>query len=218
MEDWLYNTATEVVRYKEFSEIENKLSKDIPVIGPIAEVLKSLEKLGVKKPDSLEIPNCLTSFAKRKIWTSTLKEIHAREDIWPVFIKPLKQHKLFTGHVIRTFTDLYKSMGNDPETEVLVSEVVKFESEYRCFILKKNILDMRRYAGDINWYPDIKIVENIVSCFEGQPVAYSVDVGNVNGNTVLVEINDSYSLGAYGLPANLQTKMVISRWKEMVQF
>lgn len=216
IEDWLYNTGVEIVRYKDFSEIENKLDKTIPVIGPIAEVLLSLEKLGLKKPDSLEMPDCLMSFAKRKIWTSTLQEIHVKEEMWPVFIKPLKKHKLFTGHVISNFTDLYKTAGCEPETEILVSEVVKFQSEYRCFILNKNILDMRRYAGNINWYPDIKTIENIVACFENQPVAYSVDVGSINGNTVLVEVNDSYSLGAYGLSGFLQAKMTISRWKEMV--
>lgn len=216
IEDWLLNTGTEIVHYKDFSEIEGKLDKNVPVVGGIGDVLLALEKLDVKKPDSLEIPESLISFTGRKIQITTLGEIHTKEEIWPVFVKPLKIHKLFTGHVVSKYTDLLKSAGNDPATEVLASEVVEFKSEYRCFVLNKRVLDMRRYTGNIDWYPDIKIVEEMVSAFENQPVAYSIDVGSVGGKTTLVEVNDSYSLGAYGLTGFLQAKMVISRWKEMV--
>jgi ATP-grasp domain, R2K clade family 3 len=47
---------------------------------------------------------------------------------------------------------------------------------------------------------------------------FALDVGVLaTGETVLVEVNDGFSLGRYGLPVALYTDMVIARWEEMVQ-
>ncbi len=217
-EDWFLQMGWEVVPFRHLSDVENQLSKEYPVVGSINNVLLALDKLGVKRPLPLEIPECLVGFGKRKIWTSTLGEVRNNEALWPVFVKPLEEHKLFTGHVLRVFTDLYKSMAFEDSTKVLVSETVNFLSEYRCFVLNGKILDVRRYCGSLDWYPDLTVVQDIIKAFlEEAPVAYSVDVGSVDGQTVLVEINDSYALGTYGLPAHLQVKMIVSRWKEMVK-
>ena len=161
----------------------------------------------------------------RKIWTSTLEQVKRDEHLWPVFVKPLKDHKIFTGFVLKTFADLFKCLAIPETTEVLVSEPVKFDGEYRCFILNNEVIDLRRYNGSLDYYPDMQVVNEMTKAFSKEaPCAYSLDVGRIldaDGktchNTALVEVNDSYALGIYGLPAYKQVKMIIARWKEMTK-
>lgn len=206
----------EIIPFQKIEDVSSDLSREYPVVGGIGNVLSALDVLGVKHPELIDIPECLLEFANRRVWESTLGEMKA-ESNWPVFIKPLKNHKAFTGHVLKDFRDQFKTLGFPDEYPVLASEVVKFTSEYRCFVLNNEVLDMRRYAGRIDWLPDLNVVKDIVSKFKNSPVAYSVDVGDVLGHTTLIEVNDSYSLGIYGLPAHLQVKMLVTRWKEITQ-
>ena len=37
-----------------------------------------------------------------------------------------------------------------------------------------------------------------------------------DGRTLLVEINDGYSRGCYGLPPNLYAQLLSARWAELV--
>ncbi|MEO0962754.1 MAG: ATP-grasp domain-containing protein, partial [Pseudomonadota bacterium] len=50
------------------------------------------------------------------------------------------------------------------------------------------------------------------------PVSYAWDVGVVDhGHTQLVEINDSYATGAYGLAPALYASLIDARWQEIRQ-
>jgi len=219
--DWFETMGYEVIPFVELDEIVG-LEKETPVVGGISNVKKALEKLGITPPPPIDIPNSLEKYTNRKIWKTTLGEIHNNEDCWPVFIKPLLEGKRFTGHVIKSYVDTIKTSGTPLDLQVIASEVVKWECEYRCFILKGKVIDARRYMGDVRWHPNIDLVEQMVVDFKDAPAAYSIDVGkmvDISGkicDTSLVEVNDGYSLGTYGLPAHLQVKMIIARWNEMV--
>lgn len=214
-EDWFLQMGWECIPFLEPSELEGHISFDTPVIGGIRNVLLALDHLGVRRPVPLEIPEELFSYCNRKIWLSSLGEVRKHEDNWPVFIKPSEEHKLFTGHVLRNFTDLFKAMAFPDETKVIVSEPVQFDSEYRCFVCRGEILDVRRYTGAVDWYPDIPRVRDMIRAIRKPLAAYSIDVGSVAGETVLVECNDAYALGTYGLSGHHQVKMILGRWQEM---
>lgn len=48
-------------------------------------------------------------------------------------------------------------------------------------------------------------------------MAYSLDLGLAeDGRTLIVEINDCFSLGTYGFPALPYAQMVVDRWSEIV--
>jgi hypothetical protein len=48
------------------------------------------------------------------------------------------------------------------------------------------------------------------------PVFYSLDVGTDSlGRTLIVELNDGYALGNYGLSPLKYTEMTIERWREI---
>jgi len=219
---WFDQLGWEVVPFVDASKIEG-LNKETPVVGGIGSVRKALEMLEAAPPETIDIPECIHSYTRRKIWTTTLGEVHNNETLWPVFIKPYLEHKRFTGHVVASFVDLLKTVCFPMDMPVLASEVVKWESEYRCFVLNREILDIRRYAGSFEWYPNVWIIKEMLGSYPSIPTACSLDVGKmVDGknkvwDTALIEVNDGFSLGIYGLPAYKQVKMILARWKEMTK-
>ena len=57
--------------------------------------------------------------------------------------------------------------------------------------------------------------------WKDKPYAFSMDiaVANIDGKeeTVLVECNDCYSLGCYGLQNIMYAKMISARWSQLMQ-
>jgi hypothetical protein len=104
--------------------------------------------------------------------------------------------------------------GEDPE--ILCSEVINFVAEWRCFVKYGRILDIRRYKGNWRVHFDYKIVENAVSQFTSAPKGYAVDFGLTDkGETLLIEVNDGYALGHYGLFSLDYAKLLSARWAKL---
>lgn len=61
----------------------------------------------------------------------------------------------------------------------------------------------------------------MVKTYENPPVAYTIDVGVSyipkygNFETILIEINDFWSIGSYGFDSELYVKMIIDRTREI---
>lgn len=140
-----------------------------------------------------------------------------RESTDSIFIKPSPEdQKRFTGHVRGSVGFLAQTASVPDEVEIQCSEPIQFATEYRCFILNKQILGIRHYKGDYRYYPEHNIVEAAMFAYKSSPVAYTLDFGvTYDGKTVLVEANDAFSLGAYGLPATMYARMIEVRWEEM---
>lgn len=100
---------------------------------------------------------------------------------------------------------------------VWVAEPVEFLSEYRSFILYRKVIDCRRYKGDWSKAPNKDIVENAVKAMGRKaPHAYSLDWGvTADGRTLLVEMNDGFALGHYGLHPVSYARMLSARWNEL---
>lgn len=193
-----------------------EINKDNIVNGWIRSVRKAFQIIGCKEPEEVSIPEELKSFAGRKLWTSTLGEIRQYEP--EVFIKPLEGHKLFNGH-IRTgeLKDLIYTASYPDETKVLVSEVVNFITEYRGFVLDGKLIGLKHYKGDFKRMINVSIVEEAIKQYTASPIAYSIDFGlDIDMRTILVEVNDAFSLGCYGLDSILYAKMISARWDEIV--
>ena len=195
------------------------LSPTTCVHGFIGPVRRALKRLGIEEPTPKveDYPEELTEFLGRKVWLSDMATI--RGDVEPCFIKPAaSDQKLFTGHVRGPMGYLIQTAQVPNETEIQCSEPVRFLSEYRCFILEKEILGVRHYKGDYRYYPDYHVVERAMFAYKSSPVAYTLDFGvTEDGKTLLVEANDAFALGAYGLPAVMYARMVEARWLQMVE-
>ena len=88
------------------------------------------------------------------------------------------------------------------------------------FVIDGTILDRRCYAGDPAVVPDDSIVARAIATWTATGRAargYAIDFGVLDeGATVLVELNDGYSIGAYGLDPTRYVELLIARWHELV--
>ncbi|SHK53647.1 protein of unknown function [Clostridium cavendishii DSM 21758] len=203
----------EVIFFKNIDEVYDNNPEDI-VVSYIADVRKTLYKHGVIVPE-ISYPEEIKSFLGRRIWRSKLSLIENNPDKWNIFIKPV-EGKRFTGVVIKSAKDLIGCGTWGEDTDILCSEVVNFVAEWRCFVRYGKILDIRRYKGDFRMHFDHKVIENAVTQFTSAPNGYAIDFGVTDkGETLLIEVNDGYSLGCYGLVNLDYAKLLSARWSEL---
>ena len=216
----LWMQGVETVDYFDPAEIAgfDDLGPDVGVAGYIGDVQTALLHLGRSLPPNMDYPKELAAFRGRRIFASTLGEVRAKRET--CFIKPARDHKLFTGFVWSdTAEGRRDAVAVHDDIPVWVSDPVRFVSEYRTFVLEDEILDCRRYKGDWSKAPNRKIVEQAVDKLKGvAPVAYCVDFGVTHdGATLLVEMNDGYAMGPYGLAPPQYACMITARWRQLIQ-
>jgi hypothetical protein len=209
-----------IVPFQGFGDVETDVNcgPEALVSGYIGDIKIALKKLGLPMPPELDYPDELKPFYGREIWKGTLKD--AKE--WPlsqgpVFVKPIEQ-KLFTGLVWEKSRHNRMSLAvYEDDTPVFLSNVVNFISEARCYILDGQILDVKRYKGSYSVGPAKEVVEAAVAAFKG-PRAYAIDFGVTDeGKTLIVEVNDGFALGNYGLHAIWYARMIEARWEELTE-
>jgi len=200
----------------EFFEREEQLEKTRPdelVVGGVSIVTRKLQSFGIEVPN-IDYPEELTPFLGRKIWKSTLEAVLSDPRGWPVFVKPI-QEKAFTGFILKdekSIPRLYRAKKEEP---VYCSELVDFEAEWRVFVRYGNILDARPYQGDWHLHFDAGIIEQAVRDYHSAPAGYAIDFGvTADGETLLIEINDGFALGTYGLDPIQYAKLLSARWCE----
>ena len=216
--DGFQQLGIETVPFYGFGDIDTleDLGPEVGLVGFIGDVWNALKKMGKPIPTPLDYPEELRWALGRKVWRSTLGEMRRSFD--PVFIKPVTQ-KLFTGFVWRAVMgDQIRVVTLADETELWVSDRVEFVSEYRVFVKDGEILDVRRYNGDWSKVPLREIVEGAVHSFKSGPRAYSLDFGvTPEDETLLVEVNDAYALGHYGLNSIRYANLIEARWEELTR-
>lgn len=198
------------------------LAPDTLVAGYVPAVLGALNQLGVPAPEPNDYPASLRSHLHRRVWESTVGEVAALVHDGRsrgAFVKPKGRVKHFTGLVIDAPSDLWHLGNTSHRQPVLCSEVVTWRSEYRYFVVRGSIVGARRYAGDAAVLPDEQVVRAAVDSLlaSGEAIAgFGIDFGVLaSGETALVEMNDGFSLGSYGLDDALYADLTIARWCEL---
>lgn len=194
------------------------LAREDIVVGGIGFVRRALGRIRLAVPTLESVPSSLADFAGRKIWQGSL--IDARRAVEAgeaLFVKPLpEQLKLFTGQPLRQFSDLLATAHLPDDTIVECSELTPFVSEYRAFVLHGEVVGLRHYSGDPLLFPDASRVRAAVEAYRNAPAGYALDVGVCeDGRTLLVEVNDGYAVGAYGLPPTTYAVLIEARWAEL---
>jgi hypothetical protein len=79
------------------------------------------------------------------------------------------------------------------------------------------VLDARPYKGDWRAHFDPAVVEAALAAYlPTAPASFALDVGlAATGATLVVEVNDGHSLGAYGLMPLAYAKFLSARWAQM---
>ncbi|HCO27646.1 MAG: hypothetical protein CME31_21345 [Gimesia sp.] len=191
------------------------------VAGGVGTVRSAIKRAQRPLPDLQDLPECLKKWIGRDFWISTLEQVRQpfenEEETRAVHVKPLHEHKKFKGTVFHKFSDLIPSAVVAGETEVLVQEVVEFVSEWRAYIFRGRIKFVANYRGDPLVFPDPSRMQAALDAFENRPVGCSMDWGITStGDTLLVEVNDGYALGNYGLDGYVYTAIIEARWREIM--
>lgn len=203
-----------------FFEDINKVPprKNHIVVGCIEDTVAYLQMIGVPVPLPLNIPKELLPFAKREIKVMTMEEFKLTKDL-PIFVKPYSKLKEFLSGVIQRESsrrDLFNDVPD--ESLVLTSEVIEMEAEYRGFVKRGKLVGLKHYRGDFRLYPDFKVIDECISQYKTAPAAYTIDFAVTNKNeTVLIECNDGWSVGSYGLDGEIYADFLLTRWVELTQ-
>ena len=100
---------------------------------------------------------------------------------------------------------------------LFVSEVIDILSEWRVFVKRGRIVDVRCYSGDPWLLPDRSTVEQMVAAYhDASPTSYTLDVAvvkptdNAPLQTNIVEVHNFISCGFYGFstPRDVLTMIV----------
>ncbi|WP_118972863.1 ATP-grasp domain-containing protein [Taibaiella koreensis] len=218
--------AAEAFRHFGFHLIETETASAIPLddrdcvaVGSIQYMQDALEHLGLSLPADISYPASLRHYLGRSLSSSTIDEISNDPGQWPVFVKPRNERKKFTGRVIRSFSDLRGGGDQENNTPVWVSGPVVFLREWRVFVRYGRILDIRPYKGSYRFHYDPTVIENAVRDFVDAPAAYAMDFGVTDqGRTLLVEVNEGFSIGAYGLFYTDYARLLATRWAQLTGY
>jgi hypothetical protein len=193
------------------------------VAGDIPVVLGALKQLDIQIPAPDDYPECLRAFLRRRVWETRLDAVREQVygmDFRPFFMKPKDRLKRFTGILVESYDDLSPLYNISKHTSVYCSEVVRWRTEYRVFVIKGSIRGIRHYCGDPSVTLDEAAIQSAIRALEesGKAIsAYGIDFGVLeSGETALIEANDGFSLGSYGLDRSVYADLILTRWMELV--
>jgi hypothetical protein len=173
-----------------------------------------------KIPPSINFPigNVDTGLIGRKLEYSTLQSAveKFKVDNKPFYIKPFER-KLFDAVLLSKEPQLsyFRELG--PDTRVIMSEPLEIVSEWRTFIHNRKMVDCRSYTGDFRAHPDYQFIQSNIDTYEDSPIAYTLDVAVLkDGRTVVMEFDDFWAVGAYGLDPSEYAQMLLDRYKEII--
>ncbi|QTH80251.1 hypothetical protein PA10_00051 [Pseudomonas phage pPa_SNUABM_DT01] len=211
-------TYEKVVSRNQFAFNENHI-----VAGGVQFIKHALRAYGKELPVENSYPECLHKYLKREVRkVRTLREAKAMLDEGrTLFIKPCNI-KRFTGFVTCDRND-FRFNGASDQTPVWISEPVQFDSEWRCYVANGIIVgvEFTDNSGMISVKPHVGVIYDAVRILteNGGHAGYAIDFGVLkNGQTVLVELNDGFSIGAYGdIDPEAYWEVIRQRWKEMIR-
>lgn len=187
------------------------------MVATIPTIRDTLRLMGINPPKEMDYPNELKDLYGRRLWEDNLDRYANDPASWNTFIKP-KEGKRFDGRVVNSFKDLIACGSQLESVPIWVSDKVNIVAEWRCFVRYNTIVGARPYKGDWRVQFDYNIPERALALLKTKPAGFSIDIGVTDsGQTIVIELNDGYSLGSYGLSSTEYAKILSARWYEMVK-
>lgn len=192
------------------------------VAGSVQYVHTALEMLGVDIPAPLGFPETLTPWLHRNIEHTTAAAAIERASGQLIFAKPADQLKAFTGGLTNDIEVIDALRTLEPERHVYISDVVEMLAEWRCFVIDGQLRAVEQYAPDIDvclWpKPTPEELEPLIDAAHNATgyASMSVDVARgPGGELIVVELNDGYALGSYGIDNDTYYDLLWSRWQQL---
>lgn len=183
------------------------------VCGWVRTVMQAFDALGVAAPPPIDYPTPISGWLQRKIVPGTLADLSGQASA--VFVKPADQVKLFDGCVVQPGQAFAQKIA--ASTGIWLSEVVEWRSEWRIYVSQGTVIGAFPYRGDWRVSPSWAAIDQIVLDFTTAPRGYALDIGVMaDGRTALIEANDGWALGNYGLLPKEYARLLRCRWEEIV--
>ena len=213
------------------NSILSEFRKEDILCGGFPIYRKVAKKIGLPDLQFDSYPEILKPFLKREVSVSTINELYIslETEFAPIFVKPKSHTKLFTGVPVKRRLDLLKIPENiKDDTEIYLSEIINFISEYRVYVDQDNlnfsngIVDCKCYNGNCLTFPDVNVIKKVVKFYNanGAPRVYGIDFGVVETpqgqETILVEVNGGLYLGSYGVNPYLYSQMMEHAWIDLL--
>jgi hypothetical protein len=208
-QNWYYNQEK-----FQYLLVDNILGYDYSQYVPVGSIdfvlkfYKQYYKINGIKP--IGIPDELNKieFTKRKLrefYTET-----ASEETTKVFAKSKDNFK--------DYTDIVQMKELPLKKKLIISPVVKMESEWRAFVYNGKLVDLRNYNGDFAIFPNMELVNKMINAYTLAPKAYTIDVAiDDAGDTIVVEVHQFFSCGLYGFSNyKILPDMFIATHKEIL--
>lgn len=198
------------------------LDRETLLVGDHAVIAMAMKRLGFNETNDC-YPKSLEKYLGRRVWSTTIRGLLSEakyKNMTDIFVKPRSKAKLFTGFVLHSNRELWRLDSFSGQTELYCSTLVEWVSEWRVFVSEGRIVGVRNYSGDEGVWVDMEVVEAAVRDLEAsdeRTAGYAIDFGVLeSGETTLVEWNDGFALGSYGLDKDVYTDLLIARWEEVL--
>lgn len=201
------------VDFLKTGSIENKPERFLPV-GSVEFLRTMFVAFGMDEPAPMDYPqsSCAADLLGRDVKRAELSLDHMG-----MFVKPVKT-KSFEAGVMNAIPR--HLMGS----EVWVSAPVRFSAEWRAYIQSGKIIGFARYDEfeiDVPEHEIRPFVERVMACVSMDEsintATYAVDVGMVDDQLVLVELNDAWATGYYAraITQSQYLAWLHTRWLEL---
>lgn len=210
------NEPYEVVFKKDIERNKIKVTKDDVADGTIQFIYDILKKSNKQIPVIDSYPQELNKFLYRTVVKTKLFQV---SDSFTGFIKPAEDLKKWTGFVINNISEFYYIRQHNRNTIVYISSIVNFVTEWRFYVINKQIAARGNYDGDKNIFCDENVVQEAITLLENTPSAFCIDFGVLDtGKTALVEYNDAFSVGWYlDDQIDVYFELIKTRFQELMQ-
>lgn len=225
---WFWQRGYEVVGFErqqiDAGDLDSDLlgdSENTIVYGSVLAVRDALARVGRPVPLNIDLPSSLERFVGRSVTETSMGEVRHWEKSQtgelPVHVKPRDRHKLFTGKVIAGYRDLISLSGVPDDEPVIAQEVVDFVSEWRATILRGRVLNVAHYKGDPIAFPDADLMQEAIGALSAAPIGFGMDWAvTSDGRSLLIEVNDGFALGNYGVRGHQYTAPIECRWRQLM--
>ncbi len=141
-----------------------------------------------------------------------------------LFVKPF-EIKLFTGVVVDQYNISSLKEFKDDWLVMVYDVLPQIIAEWRFYIHNHKIVDFKNYSGDLlTPLPHTEWINNVLKENKNSfPCAYTMDLANIDvtwkhlsGSTV-IEYNDMWAIGNYGMPNDLYVRMLKDRYFEIIK-
>ncbi len=187
---------------------------DVVIYGEGLFVSVVAERLGIAliEPSLNWLTHLPVNYLHRNVSFVSLGEV--RQFKKPAFIKPA-DGKLFQAKVYDSFEQLPDKDSQPDDTLVLVSDIVEWDIEFRCFIKDNELMTLSPYvrngelvenaegewiASNDEWSHAKSFCEDVLNDSKVKcPPAFVLDIGKVKGQSwEIVEANPAWASGIYG--------------------